>query len=405
MNEQMEAFRAKAVRALDEMNHRIDSDKAAAVAERAAEQAARGIERARTALKSVKVSIAVVVALAAAIASVWDLMKLAGGLGANPWWGVAAGGAIDLGWVYLLLEVYSHRDDPAKALKPYRRTTWLLFLSALLNGVSGLLTGWHDGIGAMVLGIISVIMPVMLKTVITPLVLGGSLAGELLVTRAGRARVSVAYRDRHGRALEAFDAAYRLESERAEHSAQIELQRQRARFEAEREAIALGFQQTREELTRAAYEAAGLVGATGSDAANATPPVASATDAPALPAAGPVPLAADQLAAILASLGATQQQAVPVASAASVSEADAADLADMDGQEDAEPLEPPTLASLSKADAVRIALKRRPGYTARQVADLLGGYGVDVTDAYVRQVKARDAAAEMDTVVQLRSAN
>jgi hypothetical protein len=401
VNEQMEAFRAKAMTALDEMNQRIDSDKAASVAERAAEQAARGIERARVTLKGVKVIIAVVVALAAATASVWDLMKLAGGLGASPWWGVAAGGAIDLGWVYLLLEVYSHRDDPAKALKPYRRTSWLLFLSAMLNGVSGLLTGWHDGIGAMVLGLISIVMPVMLKAVITPLVLGGSLAGELLVTRAGRARVSVAYRDRHGRALEAFDAAYRLESERAEHSAQIELQRQRARFEAEREAIALGFQQTREELTRAAYEAAGLMDATASDAASATSTVASATGAPALPAAGPVPLSADQLAAILASLTATQQQTAPVADAASECEADAADL----DEDDAEPLEPPTLASLSKADAVRIALRKRPDYTARQIADLLGGYGVDVTDAYVRQVKARDAAAELDTVVQLRSAN
>jgi hypothetical protein len=383
MSSELDAFREKALRAMDDLNARIDGDKEQAREQRAAELAARGAERTRAALRWVKVGIATVVAVAAAVASVWDLMKLAAELGASAWWGVAAGGAIDLGWVYLLLEVYSHREDPAKALKPYRRTGSLLVVSAILNGLSGVLTGGRGHLGMLVLGAISVIMPLMLKAVITPLVLGKSLTGELLVSRGGRSRVAGAARDRRARALEAFDAAYRLESERAEHAAQIELQRQRARYEAEREAVALEFQGIREELTRAAYAASGIE-LPQQDAAPAVAPAA--------------PTASGETGRHVASAtdDAEPAETCNVASAT-----------DDDADDDAEPLEPPTLASLSKADAVRIALRRRPDYSARQVADLLGGYGVTVADSYVRQIRLRDGAAataELPAVVPIRKA-
>jgi hypothetical protein len=404
----LEEFREKALGAMDEMNARVDADRAAVNDRREAEQAERGVKRARTMLKSTRVGIAAVVSIAAAVASVWDLAKLAVTLGASPWWGVAAGGVIDLGWVYLLLEVFSHREDPAKALKPYRRTTWLLVLSAALNAISGGVSG-GNGLGMVVLSVVSVLMPIMLKTVITPLVLGGSLASELLLTRAGRARVASAAYDRHGRALAAYDAAYRLDSERAEHSANIALQRQRARYEAEREAIALELQRTREELARSAFEAsqAAELSATSQEAA---PAVASAA-----PAALPAGVSPDQVAALLALV---QQRtgapaAAPVTPADSVYLDGAEQAATDDGDDDSEPLEPPTLASLSKADAVRIAITKRPGYTAQQIADLLMAHGVTVSDTYVRQVRGRDAAraakaAEQDqdaAVVPIRKTN
>lgn len=389
----LQQFRERALQALQEMNTRIDTDKAGAEAERLAAQAERGIRRARSALHGTKVSIAAVVAVAAATASIWDLMRLMDELGADARWGIVAGGAIDLGWIYYLLEIYSHREDPAKALKPYARTTRLLILSAVLNGLSGVLAGGH-GLGAVVLGVVSVLMPLLLKGVITPLVLGGSLAGELLTSRQGRSRVGTASRDRQGRALAAFDAAYRLESERAEHSAQIELQRQRAVFEVERESIALELQRSREDLARAAFEAS-----TTEDAPAAVASVTgTATGAPALPVASATPgtlpggVTPEQLATLLAAMG----HAAGGSDAASATD-DAAsatdDAADAMEDDDLEPLEPPTLASLSKADAVRIALRRRPDYTGQQIADLLAAHGVTVTDSYVRQVRLRDQRA------------
>jgi hypothetical protein len=412
----LDEFREKALGAMDEMNARVDADRAGIEARRIAEQAERGVKRARGLLRSARFGIAAVVAVAAAGASVWDLMRLMAELGASPWWGVAAGGAIDLGWIYLLLEVYSHRDDPAKALKPYKRTTYLLVLSAVLNAVSGVVSG-GDGLGMVVLGVVSVLMPVMLKTVITPLVLGGSLASELLLTRAGRARVADAAHDRHGRALAAYDAAYRLDSERAEHSASIALQRQRAHYEAERESIALELQRTREDLAAAAFEAsrraAGLTAAP-SDVASATPAVAPAMEVPALPAAGAV--SPDQVAALLAALGQAATVPAPAAPADDVASATPVDDSAYEDDADTEqdhlpPLEPPTLASLSKADAVRLAMRKRPGYSSAQIADLLLGHDVKVSASYVRQVRTRDeknggAAAEQDQdaeIVQIRA--
>jgi hypothetical protein len=70
-----------------------------------------------------------------------------------------------------------------------------------------------------------------------------------------------------------------------------------------------------------------------------------------------------------------------------------ADASDEDTEDELPPLEPPTLASLTKAEAVRIAISKRPEYTPREIAELLGDYDVTVGEAYVRQVRNRDAAA------------
>jgi hypothetical protein len=72
-----------------------------------------------------------------------------------------------------------------------------------------------------------------------------------------------------------------------------------------------------------------------------------------------------------------------------------------DTEEDTEPLEPPTLSLLSKADAVRLALTRRPQYTPQQIAALLSGHGVQVTDNYVRQVRSRDEKASRAAIETL----
>ena len=124
--------------------------------------------------------------------------------------------------------------------------------------------------------------------------------------------------------------------------------------------------------------------------------VASATSAPALPVAS-VPAGVD-LAAILAALTAATSQPQP-SNVAPQQDADAdadAEIVDDEDDDAGEPLEPPTLASLSKADAVRIAMRKRPGYTGQQIAELLAGYGVDVTDSYVRQVRIRDQRRAAD---------
>ncbi|MET9183278.1 hypothetical protein ABZX88_34465 [Kitasatospora aureofaciens] len=416
---ELEEFRAKALAAMEELNARVEADRSETEHRRAEEQEERGIRRARVTLRGAKFTIAGIVAIAAAVASVYDLIRLMEYLGADWWWGAAAGGAIDLGWIYLLLEVYTHRSAPARALKHYGRMNGLLLLSAALNAVSGVLTAGHGNVGALVLGVVSVLMPIMLKAVITPLVLGGSLASELLVTRAGRARVRDAAKDRHVRALAAYDAGFRLESERADHAAAVELQRQRARFEAERESIALDLQRTREDLVRAAFEASRATAAAPHGATSATPgaaivaPEGAANEAPA-PALTATPAApagftqeqVDQLLALMS------QAANPAARQAPEAEAPQGDTdaTDDDANEEEEeilpPLEPPTLANLSKADAVRVAVRKRPNYSSRQIADLLAEYDVEVTDSYVRTVKTRDAeAAEAETdadVVPLR---
>lgn len=66
---------------------------------------------------------------------------------------------------------------------------------------------------------------------------------------------------------------------------------------------------------------------------------------------------------------------------------------DAEAEEIPAALEPPTLATLPKADAIRIVLQRRPELAPSQVAELLAGYGVNTSADYVRQVRNRDAEA------------
>lgn len=122
----------------------------------------------------------------------------------------------------------------------------------------------------------------------------------------------------------------------------------------------------------------------------ATAPVAATAAPAALPAAVPTADVAAIVAAVLAAQGGASATA-PGADAPH----DAEVIEDQDqDQEEAgtilPPLEPPTLASLSKADAIRIAVSKRPDYTNAQVAELLAGYDVQTTADYVRQVRNRD---------------
>ena len=140
--------------------------------------------------------------------------------------------------------------------------------------------------------------------------------------------------------------------------------------------------------------------------ADAPEAVADAPQAPALPAG----LTPEALAAALALVQGAQ--AGPGASApehpAGHPEHQAEDYAE--AEEIPEPLEPPTLATLPKADAIRIVLQRRPDLAPAQVAELLAAHGVTTSADYVRQVKNRDAQAAREDqdqahggeVVQLR---
>ncbi|MFJ9427978.1 hypothetical protein [Streptomyces sp. NPDC101249] len=143
-------------------------------------------------------------------------------------------------------------------------------------------------------------------------------------------------------------------------------------------------------------EAGAVAGAPGADAPQAAP-VTGAQAPAALPAAVPP---AD-LAAIVAAVLAAQGGAVAGAPSADATP-DAEVIEDQEDGTILAPLEPPTLSNLSKADAIRIALRKRPDLQPAQISELLAGYDVQVSADYVRQVRNRDqeerTAAELGDV-------
>jgi hypothetical protein len=116
--------------------------------------------------------------------------------------------------------------------------------------------------------------------------------------------------------------------------------------------------------------------------APAISPVATATPDATVPALAPR-ISDEQVERLLAVLQRQPAGEAPHAADATQDEADAL-------LDDGPPLEPPTLASLPKAEAIRIALDKRPTYEPAEISNLLDGYGVTVTEAYVRQVRDRD---------------
>jgi hypothetical protein len=304
------------------------------------------------------------------VAVTWSTVSIGSVLGGGV--GYIAATVFDLAWAICLLLEWMARFSPKKRTFP-RRLGWVLL--ALTMGAifwNGMLS--HSIAMAIVGAVVSFVAKALWLGVTKHIDRDLSDADQ----QWAEAQTSAAH------AKEAV-AQVRRQAARIEHQAAAEL------------------------LAMEAAYGLSVASATPS-AATAAPSVASAapaatqsaTPAPALAPAGPVPLDAGQLAALLAALGATQQQAAPVASATDLDDMDDAEME----EDDAEALEPPTLASLSKADAVRIALRKRPGYNARQVTNLLAGYGVAVTDSYVRQVKARDAeqASELVSLVPIRKA-
>ncbi|MEV4500336.1 hypothetical protein AB0J84_32185, partial [Micromonospora arborensis] len=136
------------------------------------------------------------------------------------------------------------------------------------------------------------------------------------------------------------------------------------------------------------------------------PQAVAEAGAPA-PAALPASAAPVDLAAVVAAVLAAQGGASAPASGADETAHDAEVIEDQDQGAILPPLEPPTLANLSKADAIRIALRKRPDLQPSQIAELLAGYDVETTADYVRQVRNRDqderTAAELEgAVVPLR---
>ncbi|MCW2901860.1 MAG: hypothetical protein JWO67_4125 [Streptosporangiaceae bacterium] len=167
------------------------------------------------------------------------------------------------------------------------------------------------------------------------------------------------------------------------------------------------------ELLAMEREQATIAEAFGLPARETAPALETVADAPedaeSISASAPVAellagITPEQLAAALALLGQTQATAV-------------ADAPDIEEEELLPALQPPTLSHLSKADAIRVAIDRRPDSTPVQIANLLSGYDVNVSADYVRQVQSRDrdaalaAAVDTDTerehagaVVQIRKA-
>lgn len=122
---------------------------------------------------------------------------------------------------------------------------------------------------------------------------------------------------------------------------------------------------------------------------------ATVTGAPA-PAALPAAVPTADLAAIVAAVLAAQGGASATAPGADATAHDAEVIEDQDqgdGGTILPPLEPPTLSNLSKADAIRIALRKRPELQPAQISELLAGYDVQVSADYVRQIRNRDQDA------------
>lgn len=133
--------------------------------------------------------------------------------------------------------------------------------------------------------------------------------------------------------------------------------------------------------------AGALAGAPGADAPQA-PAVTGTSATAALPAAVPTVDVAAIVAAVLAAQGGASARG-----AGADATPDAEVIEDQDQDEILPPLEPPTLSNLSKADAIRIAVRKRPELQPAQVAELLAGYEVSVTADYVRQIRNRDQDA------------
>lgn len=294
-----------------------------------------------------------VLTLVAIVWSTWSIGELL-----NGGFGYLAAGVFDLAWLVCLVLEYLGRFDAEKR-KFANRLGW-----ALLVATMGAIF-WHGMIvgsvgmavtGAAVSAFAKVLWLGVMKHVHRELSPEDRqwVAAQI---SAANAKMAVADARRRAAHIEQRAALELLAMERETHTL--------------REAMGLPAQNTEPEAL---------------PVADAPEAVADATQAPALPAG----LTPEALAAALALV-----QSAQTAPGAPAPEHPAGhpEHQDQDDEEAEIPaaLEPPTLATLPKADAIRIVLQRRPELKPAQVAELLAGYGVNTSADYVRQVKNRDA--------------
>jgi hypothetical protein len=301
--------------------------------------------------------------------STWSIGSLLnGGIG------FGAAGVFDLSWAVCLILEWKSRFEAEKRAFPQRLGWWLLI------GTMGAIF-WHGmnmgSVGMAVTGAaVSAFAKVLWLGVMKHINKELSPDDAQWVAQqisAANAKMAV--------------ASARRAAARSEHRAAAEL------LAMEAEAREFGGQLPD---VSGAFAPAGSADATSAVPQGAAAGVADAPERPALPAQA-VTVTPEHLAAALALLQGVTGSVAPAAPAAgadagqAVADADVIDADDV--EEESDPLEPPTLASLSKADAIRIATRRRPDASAAEIAALLGGYDVKVSADYVRQVQSRDAAA------------
>ncbi len=296
--------------------------------------------------------------------STWSIGSLLGG-----GLGFGAAAVFDLSWAVCLILEWKSRFEEAKRSFP-QNLGW-----ALLAGTMGAIF-WHGmNMGSVGMAVTGAAVSAFAK------VLWLGVMKHINKELSPDDAQWVAQQISAANAKQAVAAA-RRQAARMEHRAAAEL------LAMEAEAREFGGQMSGGDLATA--PAAGAV-ATEAAPQDAAAGVADAPQRPALPAQA-VQVTPEHLAAALALLGSITGTPAAVAPAGGADATDDADDAEVIEAE-TEPLEPPTLASLSKADAIRVAARRRPDATPAEIAALLGGYDVNVSADYVRQVQNRDAAA------------
>lgn len=322
----------------------------------------------------VVVGLVAVLTTAAITWSTWSIGELFQG-GA----GYIAAGVFDLAWAVCLLLTYLGRFDPNKRKFSDRLGWWLLiatmgliFWHGMDRGSVGMAVG-----GAAVSLFAKVLWLGVMKHVHREL----SPEDQAWVqSEISNANAMLAVADARRQAAQAEQrAALQL----------LAMERERAAM-AEAYGLPVPDSAVATQAGALVSGAAGAVaGAPGADAPQASP-VAGAPAPAALPAAVPT---AD-LTAIVAAVLAAQGGASAPASRADETAHDAEVIEDQDDDGTIlPPLEPPTLANLSKADAIRIALRKRPELQPAQISELLAGYDVQVSADYVRQIRNRDQDA------------
>lgn len=307
------------------------------------------------------VGLVVTLTLAAIVWSTWSIGELLNG---GP--GYLAAAVFDLAWAVCLTLTYLARFDAEKEKFPNALGWWLLIATM------GLIF-WHgmslDSVGMAVGGAaVSLFAKVLWLGVMKHV--HKELSPEDRAWVKGEISSANAM-------LAVADA--RRQAAQAEQRAALQL----LAMERERAAMAEAYGLPVPDSAVATPPGAVATGETG---ALAGAPGASATAA--LPAGVPTADVAAIVAAVLAAQGGA------VAGGAGADATPDAEVIEDQDQDDAilPPLEPPTLSNLSKADAIRIAVRKRPELQPAQISELLDGYDVQVTADYVRQIRNRDQA-------------